>query len=106
MYVIVFCINNDAFINDKPAKKKQKKDTNGINDFKFVLSIDDKPDRFKSKFKSLLKPNEKVASTRNEEVPMEIDCEESTLPQISPTPFGKTMWPKCPLKMMPSDKFP
>jgi len=50
-------------------------DTNGLDVLKLVLSREGETDKFKSQFKSSLKPNKEIVSTSNEDVQMEIDSE-------------------------------
>ncbi|XP_016661291.1 uncharacterized protein LOC100574406 [Acyrthosiphon pisum] len=102
-------------IDDEPAKKKQKLDTNGIDVLKFVLSREGETHKFKSQFKSSLKLNKEIASTSTaEEVPIVVDCQEpividceesTTSANSSATNVKQKLWVKDLKKMMDADNY-
>ncbi|CAI6359648.1 unnamed protein product [Macrosiphum euphorbiae] len=101
---------DNTSIDDEPAKKKQKLDTNGIDVLKLVLSREGETHKFKSKFKSSLRPKKEIASTSTaEEVPIVIDCEESVLDCVSAnssaTNVKQRVWVKDVKKMMDVDNY-
>ncbi|KAL4143659.1 hypothetical protein QTP88_005969 [Uroleucon formosanum] len=96
--------NSNTSIDDEPAKKKKKLDTNGIDVLKLVLSREGETHKFKSQFKSALKSNKEMASTSTEEVPMVIDCDEVTESENSSTKNLKPrIWVIDVKKMMDED---
>jgi len=99
--------NNNSYIDDEPAKKKQKVDTNRIHFMKLVSSREDETKPFKPQFKSLLKPIKEIASTSSEEGPMETGCEESTKSELKSS--DKIVKPKIlvkdPNELMNADEY-
>lgn len=71
---------NNSSMDDEPAEKIQKVDTNRIDVLKLVIYRDDKTKKFKSRFKSSLKTNNENVTTSTEEVSMEepIESEKSS----------------------------
>ncbi|CAI6352395.1 unnamed protein product [Macrosiphum euphorbiae] len=85
---------DNTSIDDEPAKKKQKLDTNGIDVLKLVS----------------LRPKKEIASTSTaEEVPLVIDCEESVVDCVSAnssaTNVEQKVWVKDLKKMMDVDNY-
>ncbi|CAI6376358.1 unnamed protein product [Macrosiphum euphorbiae] len=71
---------NNSSMDDEPAEKIQKVDTNRIDVLKLVIYRDGKTKKFKSQFKSSLKTNNENVTTSTEEVSMEesIESEKSS----------------------------
>ncbi|KAL4082968.1 hypothetical protein QTP88_023974 [Uroleucon formosanum] len=76
--------NNNNSSDHEPANKKQKLETNEIDVLKISLSRESETLKFKSHFKSSLKPNKKIAITSTEEVLMEesIQSEKSSVKNV------------------------
>lgn len=98
--------DKNSSTDDEPAKKKQKMNTNRIDVLKLVLSREGETDKFKSQFKSSLKPNKEIVSARIEDVPMEIDCDASTeSANSSAISVRQRIFVIDPRKMMNDDKY-
>jgi len=99
-------IPKQEIIDDEPAEKKQKLDTNGIDVFKSVLCRESETRTFESQLNSSLKPIKEIASTSIKEVPTVIDYDESAKTENS---SAKNVWPRINVidarKMMEKDKY-
>lgn len=96
---------DDISIHDKPAEKKHKLDTNGIDFLKSVLSRESETHTFESQFNSSI-PVKEIGSTVIEEVPTVINCDESTKSTNSSTKNVKSMINVINVrKMMEEDKY-
>ncbi|XP_003246246.1 uncharacterized protein LOC100568840 [Acyrthosiphon pisum] len=94
--------NNYSSIEDEPANKKQKVDTNRIDVLELVISRDGNTKQFKPQFKSPLKTNNEIATTSAEEVSLEESIESEKSLEKSVKSMIRIIDPR---KMMDEDNY-